>query len=386
VIVTEFIPGLALSERYFREVVEPLLEQNAPGLRYAAGLIGAGSDVTGFDTARSMDHDWGPRLFVWLDEADFDTHGEVLTHALGRELPGTFLGFPTRVGRHDDGTAHMGGEPGGEHLVTFTTVRRWFGGDPGNPDARTWPRLPPDWLDLALAGTAPPLDPATWLTLPEQWLLENTAGRIYRDDQGTLTRVRKALAWYPDDVWRYRMAAQWRRIDQLEPFTGRCGEVGDDLGSHLVAMTLVRDVMKLAFLMERRYAPYPKWLGTAFSRLDLATALMPSLDRARYATDWREREAGVLGAVEVLAHRHNAMGLTEPVDPAPTTFFGRPFRVMFAGRFGEALLSTVTDPAVQALPLHLGGLDQYIDSTDAFNRGDLHRAIREWIVTEGDLP
>ncbi len=52
---------------------------------------------------------------------------------------------------------------------------------------------------------------------------------------------------------------------------------------------------------------------------------------------------------------------------------------MFGARFADALMATVTDPDVLALPLHLGGLDQYIDSTDAMNAQGLHRAIRTWL-------
>ena len=57
-------------------------------------------------------------------------------------------------------------------------------------------------------------------------------------------------------------------------------EVRPILGSHdpglrysaaLIAARLVRDVMRLAFLMEREYPPYPKWFGTAFSGLHSAT-------------------------------------------------------------------------------------------------------------------
>ena len=36
----------------------------------------------------------------------------------------------------------------------------------------------------------------------------------------------------------------------------------------LTAALLVRDVMRLAFLIERQYAPYAKWFGTGFARLD----------------------------------------------------------------------------------------------------------------------
>ena len=56
-------------------------------------------------------------------------------------------------------------------------------------------------------------------------------------------------------------------------------QVQDELGSRLVAMRLVRDLMRLGFLLERQYAPYIKWLGTAFQRLDCARVLTPLFER-----------------------------------------------------------------------------------------------------------
>ena len=54
-----FVPGVRLAGEFYAEVVRPLLEVEFPGLPYAAALIGAGSEVLGFDTERSTDHDWG---------------------------------------------------------------------------------------------------------------------------------------------------------------------------------------------------------------------------------------------------------------------------------------------------------------------------------------
>jgi hypothetical protein len=65
-----FVPGLRLAGEFHAAVVRPLLDQAFPGLRYAAALIGAGSEVLGFDTDRSTDHDWGPRLQLFLGEED----------------------------------------------------------------------------------------------------------------------------------------------------------------------------------------------------------------------------------------------------------------------------------------------------------------------------
>ena len=51
-----FIPGLALSSAFYTEIVAPILADAYPRLRYSAALIGYGSEVLGYDTARSTDH------------------------------------------------------------------------------------------------------------------------------------------------------------------------------------------------------------------------------------------------------------------------------------------------------------------------------------------
>ena len=66
------------------------------------------------------------------------------------------------------------------------------------------------------------------------------------------------------------MASGWQRIGQEEHLTPHAGSVGDELGSALIGSRLVRDIMSLCFLMEKRYAPYAKWFGTAFLRLECA--------------------------------------------------------------------------------------------------------------------
>jgi len=384
----DFIPGLTLSRRLFEEVVESLMARHAPDLTYAAGLFGAGSDVLGYDTARSMDHDWGPRLILMLNEADWDEWSARLDKLFRQSLLRSIAGFPTGTAEFETepGIRHMiHADDGGpiDHLIKITTVGRWFGGA-AEPEigAGASISLPDAWLAGILSSTgveSEVLDPATWITLPQEWLLETISGEVFRDDIGAITNVRAALTWYPDDVWRYLMAAQWMRIDQLEPFIGRTGEVGDDLGSQLVAMSLVRDVMRLAFLLERRYAPYPKWFGTGFRRLQVAGLLTPHLDQARFATSWQERERGLVEAVVALAKRHNELKLTRWLDPAPHPFHDRPFTISGGARFSAALLETIRDPVVRALPPNIGGIDQYIDSTDALVNGAMHRAIRKWI-------
>ena len=95
---------------------------------------------------------------------------------------------------------------------------------------------------------------------------------------------------------------------------GRTGEVGDDLGSAVIAARLARDIMRLCFLIERRYAPYAKWLGTAFAQLDCGPTLAPMLREALAATGWQAREAALVPAFEHVAGMFNALGVTEPQE------------------------------------------------------------------------
>ena len=52
----EFLPGLELSRVFYEDAVRTILDGEYPELRYAAARVGTGSEVPGFDTARSADH------------------------------------------------------------------------------------------------------------------------------------------------------------------------------------------------------------------------------------------------------------------------------------------------------------------------------------------
>jgi hypothetical protein len=248
------ILGLELARRFYFEAVLPIVEATCPALVHSAARIGHGSDVLGFDDDVSQDHDWGPRLELFLAPADRDRCAERLAAALASELPHGFLGYSTSFGLDKDGVGVLievdEGDPVA-HRVEILELGEWcedmLGFDP---------RAGVGWLD--------------WLATSSHRLAEVTGGSVFHDGLGELGHIRTALAWYPHDVWLYVLASQWRRIAQEEAFVGRCRQVGDELGARLVAARLVRDLVRLCLLMERRYPPYSKWLGTAFDRLDCA--------------------------------------------------------------------------------------------------------------------
>jgi hypothetical protein len=328
-----FVPGLELCRRFYDEVVKEYLV----GVPHTAARIGPGSEVLGFDTERSADHDWGLQLQVFLRPGD--KRGPEISGTLSTGLPKTFLGYPTNFSGADDNGVRVMEPADGPvaHRVDITTLDSWFA----------------DRLDFDPRAA---MQTKHWLGTPTQVLAEVTGGEVFHDELGELSDARERLAWYPDDIWRYILACQWERLAREEAFVGRCGEVGDELGSAVVAARQVRGLMRLCLLMYRTYPPYSKWLGSAFARLPLADKVKPMLTAALAATAWQDRETHLATAYTTIAQAHNDLGLTEPVDPGTSPYHDRPFQVLHAERFTQALLET-------GMPL-TGAIDQFADNAD----------------------
>lgn len=362
---SNFPGGLQLSAAFYASAVAPLMRTHFPDLQYAAARIGPGSDVLGFDDTRSTDHFWGPLLNLFLQEDDYLRWADQINSTLAAELPLEVLGFPTNFRPFEGDEAHLGhlghmqsvAAPPINHGVMLATVpgyvRAYLGRNPLQP-----------------------LEPIDWLVMSEQHLLMLTAGAVFHDAPGQLTRARTALAYYPHDVWLYLLAAQWARIGQYEAFVGRTGEVGDDLGSRLICARLVHDLMHLAFLLERTYAPYAKWFGSAFQRLRCAPELAPHLEGALAASDWHTRERHLVGAYALVARLHNDLEITPRIPQTAASFHGRPFLVIHAERFARATEQAIADPVLRDLPPRIGSVNQWVDATDVLERPAITQRLR----------
>lgn len=336
--------GIELSRRFYLDIVRPWLARVAPNLPHSAALIGYGSELLGFDDEMSRDHNWGPRVHLFLTPADFDAHGQWLMDAFAAVAPAEFLGEP--IGWRSRPHPPAGGRwalGAMNHGLEIHTI-----------EARL--------VDGLALESVEALTPIRWLGLSEQRLLGLTAGAVFHDDGERLGKVRAALAYFPRDVWLYKIACQWRRIAEEQAFVGRTGMVGDELGSRVIAARLARDVMRMAFLLERRYAPYAKWFGSAFARLPLATELSPPLQRALSAEDWRIRGDALAAAYLVPANQQLADRVGGAFTPILGPYHGRPFTTINADDLIAATTSAIEDPAIKALPI-IGSLDQVTDLT-----------------------
>ena len=343
--------GLDLSRRFYETLVAGIIAETLPQLRYAAARLGDGSEVLGFDTEMSADHNYGPTVQIFLDEADF-VHADTLMAALDRQLPERFEDWTVRfpsVGRHVRADGCLTSDHGVELMTLEALVQRQFG--------------------IGLG----PFSNVDWLTFPQQRLLTLTAGAVFRDDAGQLAGPRQRLDYFPRDVWLLRLAAQWDRIGEERAFVGRTGQLGDDLGARIIGSRLVENLMHIAFLIERRYAPYPKWFGTAFARLDIADQLQPLLTEALTATQWQQREAAIALASEQLANLQLKRGIPGAVPPHVASYFTRPFRVINADEIAAGLRGAIDDEMLRRIPS--GCIDQLTDMVPILTSPDRARRI-----------
>jgi hypothetical protein len=341
--MSPFIKGKQLSKDFYLECVLPLLEKYFPDLQYSAARIGVGSDVLGFDDQQSRDHDWGPRVDLFFSAEDYGSVGDKVYEVLSYKLPFKFKGYSTHF--VDDYLMGDNDQYPIIHRARTYDIDQYFIFNLGfNP-----------------ANEITELD---WLRTPELVIRMIMDGEIFHDGLPALQESIDKLEWYPDDIWYYIMACQWMRIDQEEPFVARTGDVGDELGSRVITARQVKEIMHLCFQMEREYAPYHKWFGTAFSRLKCAQKLQPLLESVFLQENWQDREKILSEIYLILGEMHNDLSITEYIEPKISHFHDRPYLVPHSARFYEALMDKVQSPRLRAMKRGIGAVHQFTDSTD----------------------
>lgn len=263
--------GLELAESYYRAVGRPMLGARFAGWeeRLAAGLAGPGSECFGFDDEISRDHDWGPAFCLWLGDEEYLEIGDRLREAY-LQLPPVFMGFgPRKV------------SPGEEWRVgpcrTSDFFRRFTGLD-----------RPPETLQ-------------EWLRIPEANLAACTNGKIFSDSGGGFTRRRQALLDYPEDVRLDRIASLCLSVGQTGQYNfTRSVRRSEPFAAAYSAVKFCADALALVFLLNRRYAPFYKWLHRAVRDLPLLGRAVHEQVRALVTTAEPARREEIMEAVCVL--------------------------------------------------------------------------------------
>ena len=272
-----------MSLDFIETILLPQLKESFPDEfdRLAVAIVGTGSDVLGLDDEISRDHHWGPRANVLYLREDVGRLKHRLNAVFAESLPREFRGYEVHV--------NIGNLTG----VCSSAVE--------------------DFFERFLQTDQLPTCDLDWLKFCEVDLFHITAGQVVYDGPGEFTRRRQALAYYPDNVWKKRIADWCMYLTGRDaPYNlHRVSKRGDELTCMMYFSLCVKRLMELSFALNRRYAPYTKWLNRTFRALpQFGEELAPLVDEALQAPTWKRRVRTLIEANYVVANALSQLGLT----------------------------------------------------------------------------
>jgi hypothetical protein len=278
-----------VSRDFFSEVVRPILEREFPAetAQTAFGIFGYGSEVLRLDDEYSRDHHWGLRINAVMPQAILEARRADLVPRVAAQLPSLWRGHSLR-----EGYTRTGG-------LELTSLERY--------------------LAQTIGLTHAPQTYAEWLAMPEEDILHVVGGEVWHDPAGHFTAIRQAIsAYYPEPV-RLRRIAHWCRY-----YSGmgtyalqRAILRGNELYCVTTFARAIKLAVQLAFLIDRQYYPYDKWLWAYFEKLPrMATRLHGLVAEAvKLSTSW-ERKLELLDKIsDVLDAALVEDGVIQPHPP-----------------------------------------------------------------------
>ncbi|MFT3982264.1 MAG: DUF4125 family protein [Lachnospiraceae bacterium] len=284
--------GLALCEQFYETYGRQMIREKFPDYEshIAVGLVGEGSDCFGFDDQYSGDHDFGPGFCMWLNEEDFSRIGERLGAAY-EALPVTFQGI-TRITT-----------PRSQGRTGVFSISGFYG-------------------SLLAVNTMPETEDQ-WFAIEEWRLASAVNGKVFRDDAGEFTEIRERLcAYYPETVWKKKIAAELFTMAQLGQYNyERMLKRGEKVTAEIILSDYMKHTMQLIYLLNRRYAPYYKWLHRGMAELSHLPEIMDIL-QAMY--DMPKGDERIPMTIEIIAAliigKLRELGLAEREEVSPETY------------------------------------------------------------------
>lgn len=242
--------GLELSRKYYEAHGRKMLETKFPNIldQTAVGLAGQGSECFGYDDEISMDHDYGPSFCVWLPREIYEEYGERMQREY-EALPREFMGFSGRIV-----------EEQGKGRVGVLCLEDFYQGILGR-------------------DTVPVAD-QEWLEIFEENLATAVNGSVFEDHLGRFSAIRRGLLqYYPQKVWRRRLAQSLAKAAQSGQYNyARAMKRGERISAELALSEFVRESMKTVYLLNRKYAPYDKWMRRGMKDLESCSEIGDMLD------------------------------------------------------------------------------------------------------------
>ncbi|MEM7537360.1 MAG: DUF4037 domain-containing protein [Chloroflexota bacterium] len=329
-----------ISHEFFDQIVKPILTETylEEVAQMTFGVFGLGSEALRLDDDYSRDHHWGLRINALMPEAMFTHKREVMLETLNDKLPSTYLGYEL-----------------GETPVAGSGI---------SPDSLSGFLLRTTGIDHA------PETNEEWLNIPEEDIIHVINGEVWHDPSGEFTAVRQKFeAYYPEPVRLRRMAHWCRYYSGMGTYALKRAMLRDnELFANISFVRAIRLGIQLAFMLDKQYAPYDKWLFTFFQRLPrLYDPLGPIVDEAvKLSTSW-ERKLVLLDQMsDILDATMVADGIIQP-HPKFVGNESSGYRLMEHAY--KELLAQVSDELKTVIPLwdqvfHEKFVVDYVDGLD----------------------
>ena len=237
--------GLELAEKYYETYGRAMIDEQFADIagQIAAGLVGQGSECLGFDDEISMDHDYGPSFCIWLPRDIYAQYGARMQAAY-EALPQEFMGFSGRII-----------EEQGQGRVGVLCLEDFYAGILGRD---TVPVTDQDWVDLS-----------------EENLATATNGKVFDDRLGKFSEIRGGLLqYYPREVWLRRLVQSMAKAAQSGQYNyARAMKRGERITAELALAEFIRESMKTVYLLNRKYAPYDKWMHRGMRELAVCSEI-----------------------------------------------------------------------------------------------------------------
>lgn len=243
--------GIELAEKFYIEYGAPMIHEKFPEIEsiLAVGIAGSGSECFGFDDDISRDHDFEAGFCIFIPDED------IIDRKTAFELERAYAKLPREfMGVKRERLSPVGGSRRGVIRID-------------------------DFLIQRVGTRGGVLDIDAWFSLPEQSLAEVTNGKIFRDDCGYFTDIRKELSYLPEQVRMKKLAGELLIMGQSGQYNyPRCISRGERAAAQLATGEFVNAALHSVFLLNKRYMPYYKWSFRALSDLPRLSELYSPLE------------------------------------------------------------------------------------------------------------
>ncbi len=156
-----------------------------------------------------------------------------------------------------------------------------------------------------------------WLFVEEYQLAAATNGKVFRDDLGEFTRIRRGLlAYYPYEVWTKRIAREATLMAQSGQYNYQRMLRRDELVTARFALTdFMKHTISMVYLLNRSYAPFYKWMHRGMLQLPILKQVHHLLIELEQLPITDERVSGKIEEIaRLIIEQMQQMGLTKGRD------------------------------------------------------------------------